>query len=186
MKRSELERDAAYILDKLKTRGYEIPTNSEILKIVFSKLGGVYFIQLLFIVVDVFINAERGMYHYFDTIILALGSNAFFSFTFLMVSYDFVCMRIVLGSEIRKQSILIRLIEKKIRFYSVFLLCMNTIVGLILLWAGERFVSGLGFSWFVTFIISVLFLQGSLSRYMTPAVVSSLSKVKALLSASPK
>ncbi|EBD9258144.1 protein traS, partial [Salmonella enterica] len=100
--------------------------------------------------------------------------------------YNFVCMRIILGSEIRNQSVLIRLIEKKIRFYSVFLLFVNIMVGLILLWTGERFVSGLGFSWFVTFLVSVLCLQGSLSRYMTPAVVSSLSKVKELLSATPK
>jgi len=146
----------------------------------------VYAIQLLFIVVDVLLNTGRGEYHYFDTLVLALGSNVFFSLVFLMSSYSFVCMRIALGNEIRNRSVLIGLIEKKIHFYSVFLVCANTIVGLILLWAGERFVSGLGFSWFVTFLMSVLFLQGSLSRYMTPAVVSSLSKVKELLSASSK
>ncbi|EBP0486120.1 protein traS, partial [Salmonella enterica] len=38
----------------------------------------------------------------------------------------------------------------------------------------------------VTYLISMLTLQTSLSRYMTPAVVSSLSKVKELLSASQK
>lgn len=186
MKRSELERDAVCILDELKTRDYEIPTNRQILKIIFSKLGIVYAIQMLFIVVDMFINIGRGGYHYFDAIILALGSNAFFSLIFLIVSYNFVCMRIALGSEIINQSVLIGLIDKKIYFYSSFLLCTNIIVGLILLWAGERFVSGLGFSWFVTFLVSVLCLQGSLSRYMTPAVVGSLLKVKKLLSASPK
>ncbi|ECW6540204.1 protein traS, partial [Salmonella enterica subsp. enterica serovar Give] len=51
---------------------------------------------------------------------------------------------------------------------------------------GESFIGGLGFSWFVTYLISMLTLQTSLSRYMTPAVVSSLSKVKELLTASPK
>ncbi|EBM9948220.1 protein traS [Salmonella enterica subsp. enterica serovar Give] len=186
MKRSELERDAAYILDELKHRDYEIPTNGQILKIIFSQLGIVYAIQIFFISVDMFINVGAGGYHYFDTIILAFGSNAFFSLTFIMSCYNFVCMRIILGNEIRNQSVLIRLIEKKIRFYSVFLLFVNIMVGLILLWTGERFVSGLGFSWFVTFLVSVLCLQGSLSRYMTPAVVSSLSKVKELLSATPK
>lgn len=186
MKRSELENDAAYVLDEINNRDYEIPSNSHILKVIFSKLVIVYAIQLLFIAADVFVNAGRGQYHYFDTLVIALGSNVFFSFAFLISSYNFVCMRIALGSEIRNRSILIGLIEKKIHFYSVFLLFANSIIGLILLWAGESFVSGLGFSWFVTFIISALFLQGSLSRYMTPAVVSSLSKVKELLSATPK
>ncbi|MFH8136373.1 protein traS [Pantoea osteomyelitidis] len=186
MKRSELEKDAAYILDEFKNRDYEIPTNSQILKVVFSRLMVVYAIQLLFIVFDIFINCAHGEYHYFDTLVLAVGSNAFFSLVFLMTTYNLVCMRIALGSEIRNQSVLIGMIEKKIHFYSVFLLLVNTAVGLILLRAGESFVAGLGFSWFVTFLISVLFLQSSLSRYLTPAVVSSLSKVKELLSDSTK
>lgn len=186
MKRSELENDAAYILDELKTRDYEIPTNSEILKIIFSKLGVVYFIQLLFIVADVFINSDRGEYHYFDTIILAFGSNAFFSLAFVMVSYNLVCIKMALGNEIRSRSVLIRLVEKKIHTYSLFLLLMNTVVGFILLWAGEGLVAGLGFSWFGIFCVSILFLQGSLSRYMTPAVVNTLSKVQELFSASSK
>ncbi|EJX0011104.1 protein traS, partial [Salmonella enterica] len=78
MKRSELEKDAAYVLDELKNRDYEIPSNREILKIIFSKLVIVYILQLAFIVVDVFVNAKSGEYHYFDTFVLALGSNVFF------------------------------------------------------------------------------------------------------------
>ncbi|MBH2866177.1 hypothetical protein I5L33_24540 [Serratia marcescens] len=108
MKRSELERDAAYILDEIKNRDYEIPTNGQILKIIFSKLGIVYAIQMLFISVDMFINVGKEEYHYFDAIILAFGSNAFFSLAFLMATYNFVYMRIALGSEIRNRSILIR------------------------------------------------------------------------------
>ncbi|EBK0441467.1 protein traS, partial [Salmonella enterica] len=86
----------------------------------------------------------------------------------------------------RRDSILLKIVKNKILFYTRLLLIVNSLVGCVLLWAGEPFVAGLGFSWFATFIVSMLFLQGSLSRYMTPAVVSSLSKVKELLSASPK
>ncbi|ECW6786837.1 protein traS, partial [Salmonella enterica subsp. enterica serovar Give] len=84
------------------------------------------------------------------------------------------------------QSILLSLVEKKINSYGLFILLVNIFVGCILLWTGESFIGGLGFSWFVTYLISMLTLQTSLSRYMTPAVVSSLSKVKELLTASPK
>lgn len=186
MKRSELEKDAASILDRFKQLDYEIPSNREILKIIFSKLMIVYILQLAFIVVDIFLNASSGEYHYFDTFILALGSNTFFSLIFLMSTYNPVCMRLVLGNEIINQSVFLKLIVKKIGFYSLFLVSVNTIVGCILLWTGERFVAGLGFSWFVSFMLCLMLLQGSLSRYMTPAVVSSLSKVKELLTASPK
>ncbi|EDQ4720292.1 protein traS [Salmonella enterica subsp. enterica] len=186
MKRSELEKDVAFILDAFKEVDYEIPSNRNILKAIFSKLVIVYALQVSFIIVDVFFNSKSGEYHYFDTIVLALGSNAFFSVVFLMSTYDSVCMRLALGDEIINQSIFFKLIEKKIGFYSLFLMSVNTIVGFILILKDESLIGGLGFSWFVTYIISMLTLQTSLSRYMTPAVVSSLSKMKELISASPK
>lgn len=186
MKRSELEKDAANILDAFKNLDYEIPSNSQILKIVFGNLTVVYMLQLVFVLIDVFVNSNIKEYHYFDTAVLVVGSNVFFSLAFLMVSYNLVCMKLALGDEIINQSHLLQLVEKKIKFYSMFLLSINSFVGVVLLYSGESFVAGLGFSWFATFIICVIFLQGSLSRYMTPAVVSSLSKVKEVLSASPR
>ncbi|EET1367504.1 TPA: protein traS [Escherichia coli] len=186
MKRSELEKDVAFILDAFKEVDYEIPSNRNILKVIFSKLVIVYALQVSFIIVDVFFNSKSGEYHYFDTIVLALGSNAFFSVVFLMSTYDSVCMRLALGDEIINQSVFFKLIEKKIGFYSLFLMSVNTVVGFILILKDESLIGGLGFSWFVTYIISMLTLQTSLSRYMTPAVVSSLSKMKELISASPK
>ncbi|KGE39659.1 hypothetical protein AK58_15365, partial [Salmonella enterica subsp. enterica serovar Bareilly str. CFSAN000962] len=88
MKRSDLEKDAAYILDKFKQLDYEIPTSREILKLIFSKLMVVYVFQLVFIILDVFLNAKSGGYHYFDTLVLAFGSNVFFSLIFLMSTYN--------------------------------------------------------------------------------------------------
>lgn len=186
MKRSDLEKDAAYILDKFKQLDYEIPSNRQILKVIFYKLVVVYVFQLLFIIFDIFINSNVRDYHYFDTFVITLGSNAFFSLVFLMSTYNLVSLKISLGSEITEQSVLLKLVEKKINSYGQFLMVVNAIVGCVLLSSGERFVAGLGFSWFVTYLISMITLQTSLSRYMTPSVVSSLSKVKELLSASPK
>ncbi|HDC1791728.1 TPA: protein traS [Salmonella enterica] len=186
MKRSELEKDAAYILDTFKYLDYEIPTNREILKIIFSKLMMVYALQLVFIISDVFLNASSDGYHYFDTLILTFGSNLFFSLVFLMSTYNLVSLKLSLGREITESSVLLKLVERKINSYSLFLLTVNAFVGCILLWTGESFIGGLGFSWFVTYLISMITLQTSLSRYMTPAVVSSLSKVKDLLATTSK
>lgn len=184
MKRSELEKDVAYILDSFKSLDYEIPSNGQIMRVVFSKLTIVYVLQLFFIFIDIVLNSNSGEYDYFDTIVLALGTNLFFSLMFLMSTYNLVCMQIALGEEIRNKSVFLGVIEKKIGFHSVLLIFVNMIVGGGLLSAGQGFVAALGFSWFVTFLLSMLFLQGSLSRYMTPAVVSSISKVKELISAS--
>ncbi|HFS8113128.1 TPA: protein traS [Enterobacter asburiae] len=186
MKRSELEKDAANVLDAFKRLDYEIPSNSQILKVVFGNLMVVYMLQLVFVLIDVFLNSNIKEYHYFDTAVLVVGSNVFFSLAFLMVSYNLVCMKLALGDEIISQSDLLQLVEKKIKFYSIFLLSINSFVGAILLYSGESFVAGLGFSWFVTLIFSVLFLQGSLSRYMTPDVVNTLSLISEMISPSDK
>ncbi|ELS8136841.1 protein traS, partial [Escherichia coli] len=53
MKRSELEKDVAFILDRFKNIDYEIPSNRDILNVIFSKLVIVYALQVIFIVIDV-------------------------------------------------------------------------------------------------------------------------------------
>ncbi|MCT7116945.1 protein traS [Salmonella enterica subsp. enterica serovar Montevideo] len=191
MKRSELETDASFILASMNGRDYEIPTNKMIMSIIFGRLKYVYFLQIIFVVLSFVIYKEPGDLDYqFKKIIylslLSCATMAFFSLVFIAATYSNVCMFLTLGDDVRRDSILLKIVKNKILFYTRLLLIVNSLVGCVLLWAGEPFVAGLGFSWFATFIVSMLFLQGSLSRYMTPAVVSSLSKVKELLSASPK
>ncbi|EDB3637357.1 protein traS [Salmonella enterica subsp. enterica] len=191
MKRSELETDASFILASMNGRDYEIPTNKMIMSIIFGRLKYVYFLQIIFVVLSFLIYKEPGDLDYqFKKIIylslLSCVTMAFFSLVFIAATYSNVCMFLTLGDDVRRDSILLKIVKNKILFYTRLLLIVNSLVGCVLLWAGEPFVAGLGFSWFATFIVSMLFLQGSLSRYMTPAVVSSLSKVKELLSASPK
>ncbi|HBC0140593.1 TPA: protein traS [Salmonella enterica] len=191
MKRSELETDASFILASMNGRDYEIPTNKMIMSIIFGRLKYVYFLQIIFVVLSFVIYKEPGDLDYqFKKIIylslLSCVTMAFFSLVFIAATYSNVCMFLTLGDDVRRDSILLKIVKNKILFYTRLLLIVNSLVGCVLLWAGEPFVAGLGFSWFATFIVSMLFLQGSLSRYMTPAVVSSLSKVKELLTASPK
>lgn len=191
MKRSDLEKDAAFILKSMSERDYEIPSNKNILKIIFNWLKYVYGIQVVFVFLAFFIYREPGdlnfqMQKIVSLILLSAPFMLVFTLVFIGATYSNVCISLILGEEVKNESILLRIIKKKIGFYSRLLLIVNSLIGFILLWAGEPFIAGLGISWFVTFLMSALFLQGSLSRYMTPAVVSSLSKVKELLSASPK
>ncbi len=191
MKRSDLEKDAAFILKSMSERDYEIPSNKNILKVIFGWLKYVYGIQIVFVFLAFFIYREPGdlnfqMQKISSLILLSAPFMLVFTLVFIGATYSNVCISLILGEEVKDESILLRIIKTKIGFYSRLLLIVNSLIGCILLWAGEPFIAGLGISWFVTFLMSALFLQGSLSRYMTPAVVSSLSKVKELLSATPK
>lgn len=182
MKRSELEKDANYILESLRKSDYVIPSNKQILKLIFSKLLIVYLMQLLFVCVDIVLNYSDGAYHYFDTVVLMLASNAVFSLFFLMSTYSSVSMFLILGDEVRNKSMLLPIILNKIKFYSLFLIFVNILVGSYLLLVGERFVAGLGFSWLVTFVVSAICLQTSISRYMIPTVVDAVAKIRELTS----
>ncbi|MDM2857152.1 protein traS [Citrobacter sp. Cpo071] len=191
MKRSELEKDASFILASMSERDYEIPTNKKIMGMIFDRLKYAYLLQVVFVILAFVIYKEPGDLDYqFKKIIylslLSCATMAFFSLAFIGATYSNVCIFLTLGDDVRRESILLKILKNKIEFYTRLLFIVNSLIGCILLWTGEPFVAGLGVSWFATFIISMLFLQGSLSRYMTPAVVSSLSKVKELLSASPK
>lgn len=191
MKRSEIERDADFILTSIKNRDYEIPTNKKIMAVIFGRLKYVYLLQLIFVILAFILYKEPGSLDYQLKKIIYLSllscvTMLFFSLVFIGATYSSVCIFLILGDDVKSESILLRIVKSKIEFYARLLFIVNFFVGCVLLWAGEPFVAGLGVSWFMTFIVIVLFLQGSLSRYMTPAVVSSLSKVKELLSASQK
>jgi len=191
MRRSDIEKDAAFILASMSERDYEIPSNKDIFKVIFGWLRYIYGLQVFFVALASFIYREPGNVSYLLQRVIELSSISFvfmliFTLVFIAATYSNVCISIILGEDIKRKSILLRIVEKKVRFYGRLLLIVNSLVGCVLLWVGEPFIAGLGISWFVTFGISVLLLHGSLSRYMTPAVVSSLSKVKEMLSASPK
>ncbi|EBC4088821.1 protein traS [Salmonella enterica] len=191
MKRSDLEKDADLILNSIRENDYEIPENKEIIKLALGRLKYVFLLQLLLVILDCFLYPEVSNYQYqvskvLFLIFLSFCTVLFFSFVFLASIYNSLSMYLIIKDDVKVNSLLLKLVKQKVSFYGKLLLAINSIIGFILLFSGEYFIAGLGFSWFVTYLISMLALQTSLSRYMTPAVVSSLSKVKELLSASPK
>lgn len=191
MKCSDLEKDVGLILNSIRENDYEIPENKEIIKLALGRLKYVFLLQLLFVILDCFLYPEASNYQYQVSKVLFLTflsfcAVLFFSFVFLASVYNSLSMYLIIKDDVKVNSLLLKLVKQKVSFYGKLLLVINSIIGFILLFSGEYFIAGLGFSWFVTYLISMLTLQTSLSRYMTPAVVSSLSKVKELLSASPK
>lgn len=192
MKRSEVEKDACFILESLKEKDYEIPSNKKILGVLFKKLWSVYVLQIAMIVANcyVYYDGSTGFLSYLISVLelflLSSGSMLFFSLAFVGSLYSSVTMSLVIGKEVIEKSVLMQILAKKIRFYSKFLLLFNTLIGLFLLYFHEAAVAALGFSWFGSFIFCGIILQGSMSRYMTPTVIDAITKVKAIISPDTK
>ncbi|EBG8827504.1 protein traS [Salmonella enterica] len=185
MKKSELERDVSFLIESIRKSDYEIPKNSDVMKVILSKLRVVVLIQALMIFLD-FIMYGNEWGGFIGKVMFSLMGVLFFSFVFIMALYQPVSMMLSISDEVKNRSLIIKLLIEKIKKYWRLLIVVNLMIGGALLFCDDGFIIGLGLSWFATFLFSGLLFQMSLSRYMTPAVVSSLSKVKELLTASPK
>ncbi|ELE9247909.1 protein traS [Enterobacter kobei] len=185
MKRSELEKDAYRLLDEIKHSDYEIPTNSAVMSVVLKKLLIVIVIQFVLIGGDCIYN-DVGWRGVVFISIVSLGVNALFAIIFIMSLYQPISMSLSVSEEVKRNSLIVQLLMKSVRRHWLWLVLINTAVGLVLVLCGDGFVVGLGVSWFVTFMITMIAFQMSLSRYMTPAVVGTLSLISEMISPSGK
>lgn len=185
MKKSELEKDVEVLIEAVRASDYEMPSNSDVMKIIFRKLRVVILIQAMLLLIDFLLYGNEWGGFAGKLLISSVGVLVFM-FAFSITLYQPVSMILSIDSEVKKGSLVINLLMDKLNRYWRALVSVNLFVGAFLLICEDGFVSGLGISWLVTFIIASILFQVSLSRYMTPVVVSSLSKVKELLSASPK
>lgn len=185
MKKSELERDVNALIERINESDYEIPKNSDVMKVILKKLLVVVLIQALMILFDYFMYGNEWSGFIGKVIISSVGI-LIFSCIFICILYQPVSMMLSISNEIKESSLTIKLITRKVKKTWLILVFVNLIAGGGVVLCEDGFVIGLGGVWFITFIISAFLFQMSLSRYMVPAVVNGLSKVKELLSASPK
>lgn len=61
MKRSEVEKDVFFILESLKEKDYEIPSNKQILGVLFRKIWLVYALQLIMVILDCYLYSSEGV-----------------------------------------------------------------------------------------------------------------------------
>ncbi|EJD0489367.1 protein traS [Salmonella enterica] len=185
MKKSELEKDVDDLLKRLVSSDYDIPENSGVMKILLRKLFMVTFIGVALVSLN-FLLYQDEWRDLLAVLVFSILPLAIFSLVFIASLYQPVSMYLSLTDEIKESSLVVQLLIKKVRHYWHVLFALNCAVGIVLLFIDDGFVVGFGAAWFVTYIMGTIAFQTSLSRYMPPAVVSSLSKVKELLSASPK
>lgn len=181
MRKSELEQDVRALIEKVKGSDYEIPRNSDVMRVILKKIQMVVVIQ----VVMIFCNFIIYGYDYEALIGISIMSAVgilFFSLIFIFSLYQPVSIILSINEVDKGDSLIIKLLMGKLKQYWKCLMFINLIIGAGLLLFDEGFIIGLGFSWFVTFLICMGSFQMSLSRYMTPAVVSSLSKLREIIS----
>ncbi|EAA1644790.1 hypothetical protein DPS92_23440 [Salmonella enterica subsp. enterica serovar Richmond] len=176
--RSMIEQDAQYLLESVRATDYEIPSSGDIFKVIFKVYVFVVLLQIIGVLFDWLIYGTDGEYYsYSDIAILSTVSLVVVFGVLCMMLYQNVNLALCIPEDVRRQSLICRIVSEKLRTYFIAVILLNTIVAVILLYCGHRHVSYLGASWFVTFIIGGISFSYSMSRYFTPQVMSVFSKI---------
>ncbi|ENZ0152881.1 hypothetical protein ACF7MS_004697, partial [Salmonella enterica subsp. enterica serovar Chester] len=171
--RSMIEQDAQYLLESVRATDYEIPSSGDIFKVIFKVYVFVVLLQIIGVLFDWLIYGTDGEYYsYSDIAILSTVSLVVVFGVLCMMLYQNVNLALCIPEDVRRQSLICRIVSEKLRTYFIAVILLNTIVAVILLYCGHRHVSYLGASWFVTFIIGGISFSYSMSRYFTPQVMS--------------
>lgn len=182
MRKSDVERDAFELMSSLKD-DYEIPSSWSVVLPVIKIMLPVYIMHLLASIVN-------GMVYYGDDGLMTLYAGLFFSIiscvlltvTALIISYANISVLLCIPRVNRDKSILLGVFKKKLKTYGCVIVSINVVVAASLIIEDPNFILGYGFSWFVCIIIGGITFSMSMSRYMTPAVVATLDKIRQVVS----
>lgn len=187
MTRTEIEADAKFIVDSLQSNDYAIPETSEILKPIFKWLSIVYIIQVVGCLLDYMLHfSVWESYDTSDVAIMSSVSCVVVTLMVLIIFYGNVSLSLCISREVRDKSILCRMIKVKLKAYIMAITSINIVCAIILLLCGPAWIGALGASWFVTIMLSCVLFSYSMSRYTTPAVTATLSKIGEALSSPNK
>lgn len=177
--KSEIEKDIRHLMMSLED-DYRIPSSGEIMLPVIKVLSVAYFMHVVAIIANEF-------YYNDDVWLLGLGiwlllSCGLLTVVVLMMTYSNVSLLMCIPKEVRDKSLLIGIGKRKLKVYSYVIIAVNFFVAIILITENHEFIFGYGISWFVCMIIGGITFSMSMSRYMTPAVVATLNKIRRVVS----
>lgn len=185
----DLKKDVDMLLDDLK-RNYEIPSILNTFRFLSKIIAAAFVVQLFLSALDFFIWGEGYRGGIMEAIaVYCIGFFGVFllpSFVLLIVCHNPVMMMFCLSENTRRKSVLLNLAKIKLKYVFYFAIVMNLFVGVCLALNESAMIAFMGGSWFVTVLISTFIFNMMMAPYFTPAVLSCLSKVNELLSASPK
>lgn len=177
--KSEIENDAKIIMESLEA-DYRIPTSSEIMLPIIKVMSVIYLMHILAIVVNEFIYKDNVWL--LGIIMWLFLSCGILTGMALIMSYGNLSLMMCIPKKVRDESLLFAIGKKKLKVYGYVIVAINVAVGIMLIDGDHEFIFGYGFSWFVCMLIGGITFSMSMSRYMTPAVVATLDKIRQMVS----
>lgn len=177
--KSDIENDAKKIMDSLK-KDYRIPTSGEIVFPVIKIMSIVYVMHVMAISVNEFVYNKN---MWFPGVIMWLVlSCGILTVVALMMTYGNLSILMCIPKDVRDKSILLNIGKQKLKAYGCVIVAINIVVAIVLISERSDFIIGYGFSWFACMLIGSFIFSMSMSRYMTPAVVATLDKIRQVVS----
>lgn len=181
--KKQIENDVFILVESMRSMNYEIPTSRKVLLLIFKWLSFVYIFQACSILIDFILHKNVWERHdTSDVLIMSVISCGVVTFLWVVSLYNNISLSYCIDEDLRKRSLLFKIILRKVKCYFTFTIGIVLISTVYLLWLGPAWVGILGIVWVVcTFIGGVAFSM-SMSRYMTPAVVATLDKIRQIAS----
>lgn len=178
--KSDIEKDARNIIESLKG-DYSIPTSSHIITPVIKSMSVVYFMHFLAYASNDFFYNEVGI-DFVGQAACFFISCGILTLMALMMTYGNLSILMCIPKDVRNSSLLLKLLRDKLKFYGCIMVVINIVVAVVMVNIGPGFIVFYGFSWFACILIGGVILSMSMSRYMTPAVVATLDKIREVVS----
>lgn len=179
VKRSDIENDVKMLMQSFKN-DYRIPTSGEIIFPIIKLMSVVYMMHVVVITVGLIVCDKK---IWFPGIAMWLVlSCGILTVMAIMMAYGNISLLMCIPKEVREKSLLVNLAKKKLRLYGLVMIVFNIFVSVVLISERSPLIIGYGFSWFASFLIGGIVFSMSMSRYMTPAVVAALDKIRQVAS----
>lgn len=179
VKRSDIENDVKMLMQSFKN-DYRIPTSGEIISPIIKLMSVVYMMHFVVITAGLIVCDKK---IWFPGIAMWLVlSCGILTVMAIMMAYGNLSLLMCIPKEVREKSLLVNLAKKKLRLYGLIMIVFNTFVAVVLISERSSLIIGYGFSWFASFLIGGVVFSMSMSRYMTPAVVATLDKIRQVVS----
>lgn len=183
IRKSDIEKDMENMMSSL-NGDYEIPTSWMIVRPVIKLMSIVYIMLFLAALINgfVYFDNEYPMELFYGGAFFAAVSGVVLTAMALMMTYGNISMLMCIPKDVRDRSLLIGIGKRKLKTYGYVIVAINVVVAIVLISERGDFIIGYGVSWFVSMIVGGITFSMSMSRYMTPAVVATLDKIRQVVS----
>lgn len=185
----DLKKDVEMVLKDLK-RNHEVSSGLMFFPFLFRIISAFLLMQVCLSAIDFYLWGgwyRGGNKEAFAIYVIGiLGVLILSSIVMFIICYNPFLMVSCLSKEAKGKSLLLNIAKAKFRYVLFVVMLLNIVVGLCLVFNEPGMVAFMGGSWFVTIIIAAQVYNIALGPYFTPAVISGLSKIKEVLSASPR